>query len=259
MIYMTASEMLWVSPPAHHNFHMILCVSAHAIYMQSTYNQWKSFTQARHYCSHSTNYIFHIHFACMNVFTIRVSLLYRIWPKSSPWILKDHLTMCLCDYINFFKLELWPRTIRSKFNFTIYPITFPNENPKEWKKLFKPCASQRLFLPVRLESPLDGCIELLTIALVKRCISAVCFPADPEGGGFFALCGHRYHFSASSGGYLGSPFSLRLKSVSCHGSRTWGGSHRMVQPLCPPPLLWQNRDQLRGHAHEHDTSKGQIF
>uniref|UniRef100_A0A3Q4BI17 Glucoside xylosyltransferase 1 n=1 Tax=Mola mola TaxID=94237 RepID=A0A3Q4BI17_MOLML len=48
-------------------------------------------------------------------------------------------------------LDLWPRTIRSKFNFTIYPITFPNENPKEWKKLFKPCASQRLFLPLILK------------------------------------------------------------------------------------------------------------
>eukprot|EP00064_Thunnus_orientalis_P010353 superscaffoldBa00001400_g10379 len=49
-------------------------------------------------------------------------------------------------------LYSWPRTVQSKFNFTIYPITFPRENAKEWKKLFKPCASQRLFLPVGLES-----------------------------------------------------------------------------------------------------------
>ena len=28
------------------------------------------------------------------------------------------------------------------------PITFPNDKAEEWKKLFKPCASQRLFLPV---------------------------------------------------------------------------------------------------------------
>lgn len=38
--------------------------------------------------------------------------------------------------------------VQMKFNFTIYPITFPKDNAKEWKKLFKPCASQRLFLPV---------------------------------------------------------------------------------------------------------------
>ncbi|XP_029290400.1 glucoside xylosyltransferase 1 isoform X1 [Cottoperca gobio] len=48
-------------------------------------------------------------------------------------------------------LESWPRTARTKFNFTIYPITFPKENAKVWKKLFKPCASQRLFLPLILK------------------------------------------------------------------------------------------------------------
>lgn len=51
----------------------------------------------------------------------------------------------------FLQLDSWPRTVQAKFNFTIYPITFPKENAREWKKLFKPCASQRLFLPVGLE------------------------------------------------------------------------------------------------------------
>lgn len=64
------------------------------------------------------------------------------------WIL---LILYLCAYL-FLKLDAWPRTVQTKFNFTIYPITFPKENAKEWKKLFKPCASQRLFLPVGLES-----------------------------------------------------------------------------------------------------------
>ncbi|KAM9376733.1 glucoside xylosyltransferase 1 [Pholidichthys leucotaenia] len=48
-------------------------------------------------------------------------------------------------------LKLWPRSAGTNFNFTIYPITFPKENAKEWKKLFKPCASQRLFLPLILK------------------------------------------------------------------------------------------------------------
>ncbi|XP_076863298.1 glucoside xylosyltransferase 1 isoform X2 [Brachyhypopomus gauderio] len=47
-------------------------------------------------------------------------------------------------------LELWPVRFRSKFNYTIYPITFPRANAKDWKRLFKPCASQRLFLPLIL-------------------------------------------------------------------------------------------------------------
>ncbi|XP_028814088.1 glucoside xylosyltransferase 1 isoform X2 [Denticeps clupeoides] len=47
-------------------------------------------------------------------------------------------------------LNSWPAVHRHKFNYTTYPITFPNENSNEWKKLFKPCASQRLFLPLIL-------------------------------------------------------------------------------------------------------------
>ncbi|XP_066579681.1 glucoside xylosyltransferase 1 isoform X3 [Amia ocellicauda] len=48
-------------------------------------------------------------------------------------------------------LESWPRQFRLKFNYTIYSIAFPSENAAEWKKLFKPCASQRLFLPIILK------------------------------------------------------------------------------------------------------------
>ncbi|XP_061454523.1 glucoside xylosyltransferase 1-like isoform X3 [Rhineura floridana] len=40
---------------------------------------------------------------------------------------------------------------QEKFNYTLYPISFPTENAAEWKKLFKPCASQRLFLPMILK------------------------------------------------------------------------------------------------------------
>ncbi|XP_070565842.1 glucoside xylosyltransferase 1-like [Ptychodera flava] len=45
-------------------------------------------------------------------------------------------------------LEKWPPKYRSRINYDIHSITFPpGENAVEWKKLFKPCASQRLFLP----------------------------------------------------------------------------------------------------------------
>ncbi|KAI4802827.1 hypothetical protein KUCAC02_006401 [Chaenocephalus aceratus] len=48
-------------------------------------------------------------------------------------------------------LQSWPGFIRSRFNYTVYSISFPSENAAEWKKLFKPCASQRLFLPLILK------------------------------------------------------------------------------------------------------------
>lgn len=50
-----------------------------------------------------------------------------------------------------FQLDQWPRFISARFQYTVYPITFSVGNAEEWKKLFKPCAAQRLFLPVRLQ------------------------------------------------------------------------------------------------------------
>ncbi|XP_077425447.1 glucoside xylosyltransferase 1 isoform X1 [Vanacampus margaritifer] len=48
-------------------------------------------------------------------------------------------------------LHSWPSSIQTKFNFIIYHITYPSVNEKEWKKLFKLCATQRLFLPLILK------------------------------------------------------------------------------------------------------------
>uniref|UniRef100_A0A3Q3K537 Glucoside xylosyltransferase 1 n=1 Tax=Monopterus albus TaxID=43700 RepID=A0A3Q3K537_MONAL len=48
-------------------------------------------------------------------------------------------------------LKSWPVFIQSRFNCTFYSISFPRENAADWKKLFKPCASERLFLPLILK------------------------------------------------------------------------------------------------------------
>lgn len=37
---------------------------------------------------------------------------------------------------------------KNEFTFEILPLTFPDKHKNEWKNLFKPCAAQRLFLPV---------------------------------------------------------------------------------------------------------------
>lgn len=46
------------------------------------------------------------------------------------------------------KLDDWQKLTKNRFTFEIFPLTFPAQNAKEWKQLFKPCAAQRLFLPV---------------------------------------------------------------------------------------------------------------
>lgn len=55
------------------------------------------------------------------------------------------------------QLDQWPRFISARFQYTVYPITFSVGNAEEWKKLFKPCAAQRLFLPVRLQHLYSAC------------------------------------------------------------------------------------------------------
>ena len=41
----------------------------------------------------------------------------------------------------------WPKFIQKKFVYTIMEPKFPSQNQDEWRKLFKLCASQRIFLP----------------------------------------------------------------------------------------------------------------
>lgn len=47
------------------------------------------------------------------------------------------------------KLQEWQTVTNNAFTYKMIPLTFPKSMEDEWKKLFKPCASQRLFLPVR--------------------------------------------------------------------------------------------------------------
>ncbi len=52
-------------------------------------------------------------------------------------------------------ITTWPNNILNRMQLDLRPITFPADKAEEWKKLFKPCASQRLFLPVSLVSSLQ--------------------------------------------------------------------------------------------------------
>lgn len=46
------------------------------------------------------------------------------------------------------QISSWPKKVRDRFKYTLLPLRFPDDGlTEEWKKLFKPCASQRLFLP----------------------------------------------------------------------------------------------------------------
>ncbi|XP_069677720.1 glucoside xylosyltransferase 1 isoform X2 [Periplaneta americana] len=63
------------------------------------------------------------------------------------------------------KLNEWKSAANNSFTYRVLPITFPlQENVDEWRKLFKPCASQRLFLPTVL-SDIDSLLYVDTDTL----------------------------------------------------------------------------------------------
>ncbi|XP_035402407.1 glucoside xylosyltransferase 2 isoform X2 [Cygnus atratus] len=70
------------------------------------------------------------------------------------------------------KLQEWPSSYAKKFEYNIYPITFSVGNAQEWKKLFKPCAAQRLFLPVILKD-VDSLLYVDTDVLFLRPIDDI--------------------------------------------------------------------------------------
>lgn len=51
------------------------------------------------------------------------------------------------------KLTEWKQIVNNTFDFIVRPVTFPADinDANMWRKLFKPCAAQRLFLPVSKE------------------------------------------------------------------------------------------------------------
>ncbi|XP_035782884.1 glucoside xylosyltransferase 1-like isoform X3 [Anopheles albimanus] len=57
------------------------------------------------------------------------------------------------------KLNDWQHLTDRVFSYEIHSLTFPRANKNEWRKLFKPCAAQRLFLPSLL-SHLDAVLYI---------------------------------------------------------------------------------------------------
>ncbi|XP_060592203.1 glucoside xylosyltransferase 1-like [Ruditapes philippinarum] len=65
------------------------------------------------------------------------------------------------------QLDFWPTKYREKIDYRIYNITFPSTDEikaDDWRKLFKPCACQRLFIP-ELLTDVDALIYVDTDVL----------------------------------------------------------------------------------------------
>ncbi|OXB76722.1 UNVERIFIED_CONTAM: hypothetical protein H355_000270 [Colinus virginianus] len=91
---------------------------------------------------------------------LRSAVIFSIKPLQFHIFAEDQLHKSFKDILDDLPYE-------GKVNYTLYPITFPSEGEKEWKKLFKPCASQRLFLPLILKD-VDSLLYVDTDILFLR-------------------------------------------------------------------------------------------
>nr|XP_057933754.1 glucoside xylosyltransferase 2-like [Doryrhamphus excisus] len=73
---------------------------------------------------------------------IKSAVLFSIGKIKFHILAEDHLTPQLKKM-----MSEWPCFIRAKFQFDFYPITFPEQNNQLWRKLFRLCSAQRLFIP----------------------------------------------------------------------------------------------------------------
>ncbi|XP_033752433.1 glucoside xylosyltransferase 2-like isoform X2 [Pecten maximus] len=71
---------------------------------------------------------------------------------------------------DYFKrqIDFWPDEFRTRVEYHIYNLSFPTgDKSNEWKNLFKPCASQRLFIPSLL-TEVDASLYVDTDVLFLR-------------------------------------------------------------------------------------------
>ncbi|XP_039665884.1 glucoside xylosyltransferase 1-like isoform X2 [Perca fluviatilis] len=151
-------------------------------------------------------------------------------------------------------LDSWPRTVQTKFNFTIYPITFPKENVKEWKKLFKPCASQRLFLP-----PVEDIWALFSQFKSSHLAAMAPEHEEPRIGWYNRFARHPYYGKTgiNSGVMLMNMTRLREKSFKNDMTIVALKWEEILMPLLQKYKLnitWGDQDLLNIIFHHNPES-----
>ncbi|CAF4767352.1 unnamed protein product [Rotaria sp. Silwood1] len=74
---------------------------------------------------------------------LKSSLIFTPSPIIFHVFTEDHLREQFTEKIN----SEWPIEYKSKFHIEFYQIQYTRGNDERWRKLFKPCCTQRLFIP----------------------------------------------------------------------------------------------------------------
>ncbi|CAF1085840.1 unnamed protein product [Adineta ricciae] len=94
------------------------------------------------------------------VTSLKSSLIFTPGPVIFHIFTEDHLRK---EFYEKIEVE-WPVEYQSKFQMEFYPIEFTRGNDERWRMLFKPCCTQRLFIPDILKN-IDSVIYVDTDTL----------------------------------------------------------------------------------------------
>lgn len=145
------------------------------------------------------------------------------------------------------KLDDWREMTRQKFTFEILPLTFPKQNEREWRSLFKPCSAQRLFLPVN-QFPFNSMFILIQLLSMSR------FAGNFKECWFGVVRRYGHLISGSGTQYMAILWSIQWDANCRTVARAWGSQCWLVQSIRPSSVLWSVGRQFRCDADEFDAN-----
>lgn len=159
------------------------------------------------------------------------------------------------------KLNEWRTSTNHSFTYKVLPITFPLQgNTDEWRKLFKPCASQRLFLPTVL-SDVDSLLYVDTdtlflgpledvwrhFDLMNSSQMAALTPEheDPNTGWYNRFAKHPYY------GRLGVNSGVMLMNLTRMRAFSWTNYVVPIYKEYKLKITWGDQDIINIIFHFH--------
>ncbi|XP_048729454.2 glucoside xylosyltransferase 2-like [Ostrea edulis] len=157
------------------------------------------------------------------------------------------------------QIASWPRVISEKFEYHLYDISYPDSN-NEWKMLFKPCASQRLFIPSLLTN-VDSVLYVDTDILFLSPLEEIWFhftrfnntqlialapeSEDRQTGWYNRFARHPYY------GELGVNSGVMLMNLTRLRNSTWLPSVMKYYREYKLKITWGDQDLINIYFHFH--------
>ncbi|WAR02834.1 GXLT2-like protein [Mya arenaria] len=161
------------------------------------------------------------------------------------------------------QLAFWPEKYRQKIDYQLYNITFPEQEgvkAEDWRKLFKPCACQRLFIPDMLRdidsvlyvdtdilflSPLEQIWSLFSRFNSTQLAAVSIEHEDKAIGWYNRFARHPFY------GEVGVNSGVMLMNLTRLRASTWLQSVQNYYKEYRLKITWGDQDLINIYFHYH--------